>query len=58
MYHAMRAMQSVKGDADVAAVLANPDNLRLANRFHRVYECGRLTAPADGADGAKEGGAK
>ena len=42
MYHIMRAMQSVKGDADVKAVLANEDNIRLANRFHRAAECGEI----------------
>ena len=45
MYHAMRAMQSVEGDADVAAVLADENCIRLANRFHRADECGRIEAP-------------
>lgn len=36
MYHTMRAIQSVKDDADIKSVLSNPDNIRLANRFHRV----------------------
>jgi hypothetical protein len=44
MYHAMRAMQSCGDDADVAAVLANADNIRLANRFHRAEECGLIGA--------------
>ena len=45
LYHAMRAMQSCSDDPDVAKVLASPDNIRLANRFHRVNECGRIEAP-------------
>lgn len=50
MYHAMRAMQSVEGDADVAAVLANENCIRLANRFHRADECGRIEAPVGAAE--------
>ena len=50
MYHAMRAMKSVTGDPDVAAVLSDPNCLRLADRFHRADECGRLSAP----DGVQE----
>lgn len=50
MYHAMRAMQSAKGDADVAAVLANADCIRLANRFHRVDECGKIDAKKEGGE--------
>ena len=42
MYHTMRAMQSCKDDASVAAVLASPECVALANQFHRVNECGRL----------------
>ena len=47
LYHALRAMQSCAGDADVAAVLASEANIHLANQFHRVNECGPLhAAPA------------
>ena len=42
MYHAMRAMQSCSGDADVAAVLARPECVALANQFHHVDECGPI----------------
>ena len=42
MYHSMRAMQSCGDDADIAAVLANPECVALANQFHRVNKCGRL----------------
>ena len=47
MYHAMRAMQSCKDDASVAAVLASPECVALANQFHRVNECGRLEVLAN-----------
>lgn len=42
LYHALRAMQSCADDPDVAAVLANGANLRLANQFHRVDEYGEI----------------
>ena len=42
MYHAMRAMHSCRDDASVAAVLASPECVALANQFHRVDECGPL----------------
>ena len=42
MYHCMRAMKSVKDDADIAKVLSNKDCMRLANRFHRSGECGKI----------------
>lgn len=42
MYHCMRAMQSVQGDSDIAKVLSNKDCIRLANRFHRIKECGEI----------------
>ena len=42
MYHAMRAMWSCKDDASVAAVLASPECVALANQFHRANECGPL----------------
>lgn len=53
LYHALRAMQSAANDADVAAVLASEANIRLANQFHRVDECGRIEAPAEGGDHAQ-----
>ena len=49
VYHVVRACQSVKDDADVAAFCNDPVVIRLANRFHRVEECGQIEA---------EGGAK
>lgn len=53
IYHAMRAIESCSDDADVAAVLANTDNVRLANHFHRVNECGRIK-PLEIKKGEKE----
>ena len=47
MYHAMRAMHSCSDDADVAAVLASPECVALANQFHRVDECGPLKVLAN-----------
>ena len=41
LYHALRAMEGVEDD-EVRAVRNNPANIELANRFHRVGECGRL----------------
>ena len=60
MYHAMRAMQSCSDDADVAAVLARPECVALANQFHRINECGRLGVLGNESEVAKgkEGGAK
>ena len=46
MYHTLRAMQSCARDDDVAAVLRNDDVIRLANRFHRVKECGMIEGGA------------
>lgn len=46
MYHTLRAMQSCALDDDVAAVLRNDDVIRLANRFHRVKECGMIKGGA------------
>ena len=46
MYHTLRAMQSCERDDDVAAVLHNDDVIRLANRFHRVKECGMIKGGA------------
>lgn len=40
LYHALRAMQSCADDPDVAAVLASPACVALANQFHRANECG------------------
>ena len=54
MYHALCAMKSVKGDAYVEAVLANKDCIRLANRFHRVDECGKIKKPAKSKEGGEE----
>ena len=50
VYHVVRACQSVKDDADVVAFCSDPIVIRLANRFHRADECGKIEA--------KEGGAK
>lgn len=49
MYHTLRAMQSVQGDADVEAVLSSPAVIRLANRFLRADECGRIKCRKGGA---------
>ena len=43
-YHVVRACQSVKDDADVVAFCDDPIVIKLANRFHRVEECGRIEA--------------
>jgi hypothetical protein len=43
-YHMVRACRSVAGDADVVAFCNDPIVLRLANRFHRADECGRVEA--------------
>ena len=42
LYHTLRAMQSCDYDEDVAAVFASPANIKLANKFHRVNECGLI----------------
>ena len=59
-YHAMRAMWSCKDDADVAAVLASPECVALANQFHHVNERGPLKVLGGEGEAAKgkEGGAK
>ena len=54
MYHTMRAMQSCSDDADVAAVLASPECVALANQFHRVKECGRLVVLGGGRETDKQ----
>lgn len=41
LYHTLRAGQSVD-DAEVRALLKNPEVLALANQFHRVKECGEI----------------
>ena len=41
LYHCLRAMDSVD-DPEVRAVRNNPANIELANRFHRVAECGEI----------------
>ena len=43
LYHTLRAGQSVE-DEEVQALRNNPDVLKLANQFHRVEECGKLSA--------------
>ena len=42
LYHTLRAGMSMD-DEEVQALLNNPDVLRLANQFHRVEECGKLS---------------
>jgi hypothetical protein len=42
VYHAVRACQSVADDADVVAFCNDPIVTRLANRFHRADECGKI----------------
>lgn len=42
VYHVVRACQSVEDDADVVAFCNDPIVIRLANRFHRVKECGAI----------------
>ena len=44
VYHAVRACQSVTDDADIVALCKNPELIKLANRFHRADECGRIEA--------------
>ena len=48
VYHAVRACQSVNDDADVVAFCNNPAVIKLANRFHRVEECGQIEAAEGG----------
>ena len=48
-YHVVRACQSVKDDEDVVAFCNDPVVIKLANRFHRVDECGRIEASEGGA---------
>ena len=55
MYHAMRAMSSCKDDASVAAVLASPECVALANQFHRVNECGPLEVLGNGGEAGEVG---
>lgn len=43
LYHVLRAGKSVK-DEEVAAFLSDEKALALANKFHRVEECGELKA--------------
>ena len=54
LYHALRAMQSCANDADVAAVLASKPCLRLANKFHRVRECGRINTTTKGENNGQQ----
>ena len=49
VYHCVRACQSVTDDPDVVAFCNDPIVIRLANRFHRVDECGRITEKEEGA---------
>jgi hypothetical protein len=44
VYHVVRACQSVTDDADVVAFCHDPVVIRLANRFHRTDECGKIEA--------------
>ena len=48
-YHVVRACQSVKDDADIVELCKNPELIKLANRFHRADECGRIEAAEGGA---------
>lgn len=50
VYHAVRACQSVLDDADVVAFCNDPIVIKLANRFHRVYECGKIYAKEGGEE--------
>ena len=43
LYHVLRAGKSVK-DEEVVAFLSDEKALALANKFHRVEECGKLKA--------------
>ena len=43
LYHVLRAGKSVE-DKEVAEFLNDPKALALANKFHRVEECGKLKA--------------
>ena len=43
LYHVLRAGKSVK-DEDVEAFLSDEKALALANKFHRIEECGKLKA--------------
>src|SRR5574344_360398 len=49
VYHVVRACQSVKDDADVVAFCRDPIVIKLANRFHRADECGKIEANEGGA---------
>lgn len=49
VYHAVRACQSVTDDPDVVAFCNDKVVITLANRFHRVDECGRIEAKEEGA---------
>lgn len=49
VYHCVRACQSVKDDEDVVSFCNDPVVIKLANRFHRVDECGRIEAAEGGA---------
>lgn len=41
LYHVLRAGKSVK-DEEVAAFLSDEKALALANKFHRIAECGKI----------------
>ena len=49
VYHVVKACQSVADDADVVAFCRDPVVIRLANRFHRADECGRIEPNEGGA---------
>ena len=41
LYHTLRAGKSVK-DEEVQKILSNPENITMANQFHRAVECGKI----------------
>ena len=41
LYHVLRAGKSVK-DEEVQKIISNPENITMANQFHRVEECGKI----------------
>ena len=49
VYHCVRACQSVTDDPDVVAFCNTPEVVKLANRFHRMKECGEIAAAEGGA---------
>lgn len=49
LYHTLRAGQSVN-DPEVKALFAIPEVVALANKFHRVKECGRIKMESEGVN--------